>query len=71
MMNRIQNSNLRFKIAGMLFAILISMNGFAGPKKNFLFIMTDQQRYDALSLAGNTVLETPNLDRLARQGVYF
>ncbi|MCF7976148.1 MAG: sulfatase-like hydrolase/transferase [Phycisphaerae bacterium] len=43
----------------------------AGPKPNLLFIMTDQQRYDALSLAGNTVLQTPHLDRLARQGAYF
>ena len=43
------------------------------PKKkpNLLFIMTDQQRYDALSVAGNTVLKTPNLDRLAKQGVWF
>lgn len=40
-------------------------------KKNLLFIITDQQRYDALSRAGNTVLETPNLDRLAAQGAYF
>ncbi len=40
-------------------------------KKNLLFIMTDQQRYDALSIAGNTVLETPNLDRLAKRGAYF
>jgi arylsulfatase A-like enzyme len=38
---------------------------------NLLFIMTDQQRWDALSIAGNAVLQTPNLDRLARQGVYF
>jgi len=45
--------------------------GSKGGKPNLLFIMTDQQRYDALSIAGNTVLETPNLDRLARQGAYF
>jgi len=38
---------------------------------NLLFIMTDQQRSDALSIADNTVLETPNLDRLAKQGAYF
>ena len=43
----------------------------AQKKKNILFIITDQQRYDALSIAGNTVLETPNLDRLAKQGAYF
>ena len=38
---------------------------------NLLFIMTDQQRFDALSYAGNTVLETPNMDRLAKEGVFF
>jgi len=42
-----------------------------GNKSNLLFVMTDQQRSDALSIAGNTVLETPNLDRLAKQGAYF
>lgn len=43
----------------------------AKEKKNLLFIMTDQQRYDALSIAGNSVLQTPNLDQLAKQGVFF
>ena len=38
---------------------------------NLLFIMTDQQRWDAMSCAGNTVLKTPNLDKLARQGARF
>jgi len=36
-------------------------------RPNLLFIMTDQQRFDALSLAGNNVLKTPNLDRLAKE----
>lgn len=40
-------------------------------KKNLLFIIVDQQRYDALSIAGNTILKTPNLDKLAQQGAYF
>ena len=40
-------------------------------KPNLLFIITDQQRYDALSIAGNTVIKTPNLDRLAKRGAYF
>ena len=38
---------------------------------NVLFIITDQQRFDALSRAGNAELETPNLDQLARTGAYF
>lgn len=39
--------------------------------KNLLFIMTDQQRFDALGMAGNPVIQTPHLDRLARGGAYF
>jgi hypothetical protein len=27
--------------------------------------MTDEQRFDALSYAGNTILQAPNMDRLA------
>jgi arylsulfatase A-like enzyme len=38
---------------------------------NLLFIMTDQQRFDALSYAGNKILNTPNMDRLAREGAWF
>jgi len=40
-------------------------------KPNLLFIMTDQQRFDALSYAGNNILNTPKMDRLAREGVWF
>jgi arylsulfatase A-like enzyme len=53
---------------------MTAMQGTAAPKDvkpNLLFIMTDQQRFDALSIAGNQVLITPNLDRLARQGAWF
>ncbi len=37
---------------------------------NILFIMTDQQRSDALGCTGGWV-ETPNLDRIAEEGVLF
>lgn len=45
--------------------------GIPGSPVNVLFILTDQQRFDALSRAGNRELQTPNLDRLARSGAYF
>ncbi|MFY0653447.1 MAG: sulfatase-like hydrolase/transferase [Cyclobacteriaceae bacterium] len=51
--------------------VLMSYYSSAQKKKNFLFIITDQQQYKALSIAGNTVLETPNLDKLAKSGAYF
>ncbi|MFC2116377.1 sulfatase-like hydrolase/transferase [Bacteroidota bacterium] len=45
--------------------------GQSKDQPNLLFIMTDQQRFDAMSCAGNEVLETPNMDRIAREGVMF
>ena len=36
---------------------------------NILFILTDDQRFDAVGYSGNAVLKTPNLDRLASQGM--
>jgi len=40
-------------------------------KMNVLFIITDAQRADHLGCAGNPVLKTPNVDRLAQEGVRF
>jgi arylsulfatase A-like enzyme len=57
--------------SGSILCLLFSLNTNAQKKPNLLFIMTDQQRYDALSIAGNSVLKTPNLDRLAKQGAFF
>ena len=43
------------------------------PKKrpNVIVIITDDQRWDAMSIAGHKHLKTPNIDRLGKQGVYF
>lgn len=38
---------------------------------NILFIMFDQLRFDYLSCAGHPFLSTPNIDRIAAQGVRF
>jgi len=42
-----------------------------GRKKNVLLIVVDQWRGDILSHLGTPVLQTPNLDRLCREGVTF
>jgi arylsulfatase A-like enzyme len=41
-----------------------------GPP-NVVFIMTDDQRQDAMGAYGNTILKTPNMDRIAAGGVRF
>lgn len=38
---------------------------------NILCLVTDQQRADHLGCAGNPVLHTPNIDRIAARGVRF
>ena len=44
----------------------------AAPKRpNILFILTDDQRWDALGLAGHPHLKTPHMDRIGKEGVYF
>ncbi|MEM7385849.1 MAG: sulfatase, partial [Verrucomicrobiota bacterium] len=40
-------------------------------QRNIVFILTDDHRRDALGVAGHPWLETPHLDNLAANGVYF
>ena len=40
-------------------------------RKNVLFITADQWRGDCLGCIGHPVVKTPNLDKLARDGVIF
>jgi len=40
-------------------------------KPNVLLILTDDQAYGDLSITENPISETPNLDRLAREGAFF
>jgi len=38
---------------------------------NIIFINTDQQRADTLGCYGNSIVKTPNIDKLASEGVTF
>lgn len=60
-------------------ASLAGMCGFGGLEKafadqkkpNIIFILTDDHRYDAMSCMGHPFIKTPNLDRIANEGVLF
>lgn len=41
----------------------------AKERPNILFVLTNDQRFDMLGCAGNPIIKTPNIDRLAREGV--
>lgn len=40
-------------------------------KPNIVFVFADQQRYSSLGCNGNPVVKTPNIDRLAAEGMSF
>lgn len=40
-------------------------------RPNIIFILTDDQRFDALGYAGNKLISTPEMDQLAKSGTYF
>ena len=61
-------------LVGLVFLIV----GWKGPlqaqqtdRPNIIFILTDDQRFDAIGYVGNPLATTPEMDRLAREGTYF
>src|SRR6478736_4160148 len=55
----------------LCFACSKNNDNEAVKRPNVIVIITDDQRWDALSIAGNQHLKTPNIDRLGNEGVYF
>ena len=59
----------------IFFSMHLNLNAHSNINKakrpNIIFILTDDQRWDALGYTGNNVIYTPNMDKLAEQGVYF
>jgi arylsulfatase A-like enzyme len=56
---------------------LLTMTGAAGwaanapTRPNILVLLTDDQRWDAMGCAGNPIVRTPEMDRLAAEGTRF
>jgi len=61
----------RQSIAASVGALLSSACSRQPTRPNILFVMTDDHSYTELSCAGSKILKTPNLDRLANEGVRF
>lgn len=58
-------------IVPWILAVLSTATGLPKERPNVLVILTDDQRWDALSCAGHPHLQTPHIDRLAAEGVHF
>ncbi len=67
------------KFALLLFAVFASFANAADRRPNFVYVFTDDQRWDALSVVQKEQgekgrfpwLKTPNLDRIAAEGIRF
>ena len=55
----------------LLFGLVLSIASGAERRPNFIVIMVDDMGYAGLSCFGNPYFETPELDRLAREGMRF
>ncbi len=70
-----QNTGLTYTLALLLLLITLSNHRVAAQgnseKPNIIFILTDDQRFDALGYAGNKLIHTPEMDKLAKTGTYF
>src|ERR1700743_927774 len=61
--------------AGVALASSLTPSSLSAQAKvkrpNLVFFLGEGQRADALSIAGNPILNTPNQDRIAREGLRF
>ena len=70
-MNKVPLPGLLALGVALLAFNLNSLSRATSPPPNVLVILTDDQRWDAMSCAGHPLLKTPNLDRLAAEGARF
>ncbi|HUW61930.1 MAG TPA: sulfatase-like hydrolase/transferase [Candidatus Bathyarchaeia archaeon] len=69
--NRVSRRGFLGMIAAGAALQSVNVRADSGRKPNVLFVMTDQQRADAIAALGNSHIYTPNMDRLAARGVAF
>jgi arylsulfatase len=60
-------------MAFVVLTLALALSAAENPARppNIIFILTDDQGYGDVSANGNPILQTPNLDRLHREGVRF
>ena len=75
---KIYHNGIRCHIC-LLFACVYMIFSGCGPgtcgdgksrKPNIIFILADDMRWDEFGAAGHNYIQTPNTDRIAREGIY-
>ncbi|MGB0258453.1 MAG: sulfatase-like hydrolase/transferase, partial [Coraliomargarita sp.] len=60
---------MRLKLYICLLTLVVQ--ALSAKQPNILFIFADDHAYDAVGAHGNSVIKTPNLDRLSERGTHF
>ena len=55
----------------VVFSFFWSAKGFAQKKPNIVIIISDDHSYQTIGAYGSTQVKTPNIDRIAKEGVTF
>ena len=58
-------------IVAVVLSSLVCFHAAANDRPNVIVIMTDDQGYGDLSITGNEIVETPNMDRIAIEGAWL
>src|SRR5437764_1369935 len=58
-------------VPGIFFAAAAPFANAKTDRPNIIFVLMDDQRWDDLGYAGHPFVKTPNIDRIAREGVRF
>jgi arylsulfatase A-like enzyme len=58
-------------VVATIASVVLSASALAQDRPNILYIMCDDHAAHALSCYGSKINQTPNLDRLAREGIRF
>ena len=64
-------TRLRFSFVAVLLLAAASLCASAATKPNIIFILADDLGYGEVGCFGQKVIQTPNLDRMAREGMRF
>ncbi|MDU8885444.1 sulfatase [Yeosuana sp. MJ-SS3] len=66
----------RYYLIGLYSLVLMSLSCTTSKEEikkrpNIIFIMSDDHAYQAISAYNNTLIQTPNIDRIAKEGMLF
>lgn len=60
-----------FSLSKLLPPPMLVAHAQTAQRPNVVFILSDDHRHDALGIAGHPLLKTPNLDRIANEGIWL